>query len=255
MNNNSTDFDGSLVVSKRPLNKQAAEILRQRIVSGAFPPGFRLLETALSEQMSLSRGTVRSALNDLAHEGLVTQQAYTKWAVSELSTTDAWELFTLRSALEGLGARLAAERIGASERTVLWKAFDELESAARSNQWSRLTEADFMLHKTIVEIAQHRRLADQYRLLEQQIRVFIGSSNALVPTASEVVAQHRPIVEAIAAGQVGRAEKLASAHNVEEGKVLVAHVEHANAVRATRKKPPAGVTVTTADRKRSKRTS
>jgi DNA-binding GntR family transcriptional regulator len=229
------EFDNELTIEKKPLDKQAADLLRQRIVSGAFAPGLRLVESQLSEQMRLSRGTIRSALNDLTHEGLVTQTAYTKWVVTELSAVDAWELFTLRSAFEGLAARLAAERIGSSERTLLWKAFKELESASRSGDWSRLTDADFMLHKTIVDIARHGRLSQQYRLLGQQIRMLIGSSNALVPTTSEVVAQHRPLVEAIAAGQPTRAEKLARAHNLEEGKVLVAHVERASEPRTQRK--------------------
>jgi len=215
----------SLALEKRPLDKQAAELLRQRILTGVFPPGYRLVEATLSEQMNLSRGTVRSALSELAHEGLVTQKAYTRWFVSELSAKDAWELFTLRSALEALGARLAAERVDEAARTRLGKAFAELESAARSGRRSRLTDADFMLHKTIIELAGHRRLAQQYRLLEQQFRVLIGSSNALVPTTDEVVAQHRPIVEAIAAGRPDHAERLAGAHNLDEGAALVAHVK------------------------------
>jgi DNA-binding GntR family transcriptional regulator len=82
-----------------------------------------------------------------------------------------------------------------------------------------------MLHKTIIELAGHRRLAKQYRVLEHQFRVLIGSSNALVLTTGEVVAQHRPIVEAILAGQAARAEKLAGAHSLDEGALVVAHVE------------------------------
>jgi len=234
------EFSNELTIDKRPLDKQAADLLRQRIVTGAFAPGLRLVESQLSEKMSLSRGTIRSALNDLTHEGLVTQTAYTKWVVTELSAVDAWELFTLRSALEGLAARLAAERIRSAEGDLLWKAFEQLESASRSGDWSRLTDADFVLHKTIVEIARHGRLARQYRLLGQQIRMLIGSSNALVPTTREVVAQHRPLVEAIAAGQAARAEKLARAHNLEEGKILVAHVERASESRTPRKSPRPG---------------
>jgi DNA-binding GntR family transcriptional regulator len=225
-----------MTIEKRPLDKQAADLLRQRIVTGAFAPGYRLVESQLSEQMSLSRGTIRSALNDLTHEGLVTQKAYTNWVVSEFSAADAWELFTLRSALEGLAARLAAERIGAEEKDQLWAAFAQLESAAGARDWARLTDADFLLHKTIIAIAQHRRLAQQYRLLEQQVRMVIGSSNALVPTMIEVVAQHLPLVEAIGEGQAARAEKLARAHNLDEGKALVKHAKHARGSNARKRK-------------------
>lgn len=249
------ELSNELTIEKRPLDKQVAELLRRRIVTGVFAPGLRLVESHLSEQMSLSRGTIRSALSDLTHEGLVTQTAYTKWVVTELSVADAWELFTLRSALEGLAARLAAERVGSAEGDLLWRAFEQLESASRSRDWSRLTDADFVLHKTIVEIARHGRLAQQYRLLEQQIRVLIGSSNALVPTTSEVVAQHRPLVDAVAAGQAARAEKLARAHNLEEGQVLVAHLQRASESASTRNMPQHGLTATRADSKVQKRSN
>lgn len=220
-------------ITKRSLDKQAADILRHRIISGAFASGARLVEADLSKEMSLSRGTVRAALNDLVRDGLVKQTAYTKWVVAEISATDAWELFTLRSALEGLGARLAATRITAAASERLIGIFEELKEASRSGQWNALTRADFGLHKAIIEIAGHGRLAEQYRLIEQQIRILIGSSNALVPTTEEVVAQHRPMVEAIVAGDAGRAEQLARDHNLQEGQVFLEHAGRVTAPAAS----------------------
>ena len=223
------DVEQAPTITKRSLDKQAADILRHRIISGVFASGARLVEADLSKEMSLSRGTVRAALNDLVRDGLVKQTAYTKWVVAEISATDAWELFTLRSALEGLGARLAATRITAAASERLLGIFEDLKEASRSGQWGALTKADFGLHKAIIEIAGHGRLAEQYRLIEQQIRMLIGSSNALVPTTEEVVAQHRPMVEAIVTGDAGRAEQLARDHNLQEGQVFL---EHAGRVEA-----------------------
>lgn len=219
-------------ITKRSLDKQAADILRSQIVNGAFASGSRLLEAELSKQLNLSRGTVRAALNDLVRDGLVKQTAYTKWVVAEISANDAWELFTLRSALEGLGARLAASRMSEDGRKRLEKAFEEMEAAARLGKWSALTDADFMLHKTIIQIARHERLAEQYRLIEQQIRVLIRTSNALVPTVDEVVAQHQPMVAAIIVGDATHAEKLARDHNLDEGDVLLSHSGSATAIKS-----------------------
>jgi DNA-binding GntR family transcriptional regulator len=214
----------AFAIKKQSLDKQAAEVIRQEILSGTFPPGFRLVEAWLAGQFGLSRGTIRGGLSELSHEGLVTQVAYTKWIVAEMSDTAAWELFTLRSALEGLGANLAAKNIFPGDGRRLSTAYKELVAAASRNDRAAATEADFGLHKLIIEISGHQRLAAQYRLIEQQVRLLIASSNALLSTIDEVVAQHRPIVDAILAKQPANAERLIRHHNLSEGDRLTEHI-------------------------------
>ncbi len=212
-----------LEIKKQSLDKQAAEAIRQQILSARFPPGFRLVETWLAQQFGLSRGTIRAALSELAHEGLVTQVAYTKWIVTELSEEAAWELFTLRSALEGLGARLAADKIAPEGERRLSAAYKALVDAAKRGDFAAVTDADFALHKLIIELSGHRKLADQYRLIEQQVRLLIASSNALLPSIDEIIGQHEPIVNAILAGKGGNAERRIRHHNISEGEVYAAH--------------------------------
>ena len=230
----------AFAIKKQSLDKQAAEILRQEILSGAFPPGFRLVEAWLAGQFGLSRGTIRGGLSELSHEGLVTQVAYTKWVVAEISDTTAWELFTLRSALEGLGAHLAAKNISPSDARRLTAAYKELVAAASRNDRAAATEADFGLHKLIIEISGHQRLAAQYRLIEQQVRLLIASSNALLSTIDEVVAQHKPIVDAILAKQPANAERLIRHHNLSEGDRLTEHIRAAAEKNTRAAKKPGG---------------
>ena len=213
-----------VAIKKQSLDKQAAAGIRQQILSGGFAPGFRLVETWLAEQFGLSRGTIRAALSELSHEGLVTQVAYTKWVVTEISGDDTWELFTLRSALEGLGARMAAQKMTPDNSRLLSAAYKELVAAAGAGDRAAVTEADFALHKLIIDLSGHRRLGAQYRLIEQQVRLVIASSNALLPTIDQIVDQHEPIVKAILAGQATNAERLIRHHNLSEGEALTAHV-------------------------------
>ncbi|WP_019173748.1 GntR family transcriptional regulator [Pseudaminobacter salicylatoxidans] len=100
-----------LLVERKSLADQATDILRQGILEGRFHPGERLVETWLAEHMQLSRGTIRAALRELTHEGLVRVIPYTGWEVEELSVKDAEELCVVRGALEALAARLAAENM------------------------------------------------------------------------------------------------------------------------------------------------
>lgn len=206
----------SVKVDRRSLDWRAADVLREQILSGQLVPGQRLVETALAQQLEVSRGTLRAALRALSHEGLIQQVAYTKWMLPEFSQADAWELYTLRGTLEGMAARLAAEHRTAECVGALKEAFERLVTAVESRKHTRVAEADLALHKTMVSISGHQRLIEQYRLLEQQVRHYIISSNALIMDLNQIVAEHQPIVQAIIAGEPEKAERLAREHNAPE---------------------------------------
>jgi len=218
----------NLKLPKRRLDGQAADVLREQILSGRFAPGLRLVEAVLAAQLGVSRGTVRAALSELAHEGLVSQVAYTKWMVPELSAVDAWELYSLRGSLEGLAARLATERRTAESMTTLRESYERLEAAVATERRGAVAAADLALHKTIVAITGHRRLIGQYKLIEQQVRHYIATSNADIVDLHELLDQHQPIVSAIAAGDGERAERLAHDHNAPEVRKFAAELAQAN---------------------------
>lgn len=202
-------------VRKVSFEEQATELLRAQIVEGGFAPGDRLTEMALADQLEVSRGTVRAALSQLAAEGLVEQIPYTGWQVARIGAEDAWELHSLRSALEGLGARLAAQRIDAAGRRRLDAAFRALEDAAATGRRAAIVDADFGLHRAIIELSGHRRLAEHYRLLEGQVRMLIGALSADWPNMADTAADHAPMVAAIREGDAALAERLAREHNAE----------------------------------------
>jgi DNA-binding GntR family transcriptional regulator len=200
-------------INPRSLDVQAADVLREQILAGTLPPGSRLLEIELSEQLNLSRGTIRSALQQLTYEGLVVQYPYRGCTVCGLSSQDAWELCTLRQALESLAARIAAEGITSSQAKVLEAALQKIVQAAQKGSWSEVAAADFALHQTIIEFSNHRRLQQQYKFVEQQIRLYIISCNALHIDLNDIVEEHQRLVNAIVTGDANLAEQIAKEHN------------------------------------------
>jgi DNA-binding GntR family transcriptional regulator len=211
-------------IIKRTAESLAVDALRVHVLSGAVPPGERLTETALAARLRVSRATIRTALHQLTTERLVRQIPYTGWEVARLTSQDAWELYTLRSSLEALAARLAANRRAPQTEAALRSAFSHLEQVCSSSDFGAIADADFGLHKTIIGLAQHRRLFEQYQLIEQQTRLYIHSSDALIADPKEIVAQHLPIVDAVLAGRGALAAKLSEKHNVEEGEKLVTYL-------------------------------
>jgi len=207
-------------IKKKSAEVEAAEALRNHVIGGGVPPGGRLTEMRLSEALGLSRTTVRTALHQLANEGLVVQLPYTGWSVTSLSSTDAWELYTLRGSLEALAARLLTDNLDSDKTDQLHRAFDALVSACETGDEVAIVDRDLGLHKLIVSLSGHRRLAEQYRLIEQQIRLYIIWSDRLMPSIEDIIATHRPIVDAIVAGDSRFADSILRDHNETAGRVL-----------------------------------
>ena len=226
MKNQSLSAKKSVVTAEsRSLDVQAATILRAEIINGEILPGSRLLETELSQRLDLSRGTIRSALQQLSYEGLVIQYPFRGCAVVSLSAQDAWELYTLRGALEGLAAKLAAEAIATDKVSTLNTALQGLKQAAKKKNWRDFAIADFALHQTVIQFSGHRRLQAQYKIIEHQIRLYIASCNSLHPSLDELIEDHARLVEAICAGDASLAASIAQEHNT-DAELLVRHLQN-----------------------------
>lgn len=216
----------SLKTQDRLLDRQAANSIRQQIVNGTMPPSHRLLEAVLARELEVSRGTIRSALMQLSNEGLVRQVAFTKWEVAEASPSEAWELYTLRAALEGLAANLAAQRATGVEREDLDRVWRELETAVEADQREAATDADFKLHKTIVAMSGHDRLIREHDRLILQVRFQMTHIGFTPRNYNDLIDDHRLLTQAVVEGDIERAEQLARSHNSREiAKLLAARTE------------------------------
>ena len=211
----------TVAIDKRSLDRKAADWIRGAIVAGELAPGTKVTEISLASQIGLSRSTVRAAMQRLASEGLLVQHAYTGWEVATLSPEDAWELYTLRSSLEGMAARLTAERIDAVGRSTLNAVLKELEDALAAKDRRRIALADLAVHKTIVALSNHRRLAMQYSLVIEPVHLYILSTNSMTEPVEAIYPEHEEMVGAILRGDAELAERLACEHVRKHGERLV----------------------------------
>ncbi|MBP0633470.1 GntR family transcriptional regulator [Cupriavidus sp. AcVe19-1a] len=208
-------------IDKRSLDRQAADWIRDAIFSGNLAPGSRLTEIALAKQIGLSRSTVRAGMQRLASEGLLIQHAYTGWEVVSLSAEDAWELYTLRSNLEGMASKLAAANIDDAGRKKLREALAALKSAIADMDRRRIAEADLAFHKTVVALSGHRRLIVQYGLISDPVMLYILMTTKLMEYSEAIYAEHEHMASAILQGDTAEAEKLAHDYAQMHGERLV----------------------------------
>ena len=152
------------------LVQQAAGFVRQRILAGAMKPGDRLREEQLASELGISRPPLREALRLLQSEGLVESQPRRGVIVSPLREQDAWEIATLRSALERTAMELALP-VAPKKLLDCQAAIKSMREAARAKDSAAFVESSFQFHLSVVELACHQRLTASYKSLYLQMQL------------------------------------------------------------------------------------
>ena len=104
------------------------------ILDGALQPGERLRIDELARQLGVSPMPVREALHQLAAEGTITLDPYRGFSISELSATEAEDLYSTRAALEALAAEIAVPRLGDDDLNALRDAVRAAEVTRRHTE-------------------------------------------------------------------------------------------------------------------------
>jgi GntR family transcriptional regulator of gluconate operon len=96
------------LTAPRSLAEDAADRIREQILSGGFGQGEHLVEAKIAEQLAISRGPVREAFKLLRAEGLLKEEPRRGTFVVSMSADDVRDIYGLRAALEGRAARTLA---------------------------------------------------------------------------------------------------------------------------------------------------
>jgi GntR family transcriptional regulator, vanillate catabolism transcriptional regulator len=200
--------------------------LRELVLAGDLPAGSRIAELAIVDRLGVSRTPIRAALMKLEQEGLLETLPGGGYAVRSFSERDASDAIELRGTMEGLAARVAAER-GASS-VVLARArecveqIDSVLARTRLNDaaFGRYVELNRRFHSLLAEMAGSAVIA---RELERVTSLPFASPSAFVAVQANtehsrdmlVVAQdqHREVLDAIENREGARAEAIMREHS------------------------------------------
>jgi len=152
------------------LAQSVTDALRQAIMEGQFQPDERLQEELLAERLKVSRTPIRAALHGLAAEGLVEYVPNRGYSVRRRDAGQLMAIFDIRGALEGVAARLAAER-GMDEATqaecrAALQEGDRIFAKGRllSADRNRFSEVNAVLHEAVLRAADNSMLNDMLRV-------------------------------------------------------------------------------------------
>jgi DNA-binding GntR family transcriptional regulator len=186
----------TLPFTRANLREQIKDVLLQRIVEGSYPPGSRIVETRVAQELGVSQGPVREALRDLEQLGCVVHEPYRGCSVRAFSVDELLDAFPVRAALEALAARLAAERITDAELDALDELLDRMRLAARRGDAHDQSQANASFHATIVRAARNSTLERQWRMLEPFSRTYLTVSRPGIDLV-HLSDRHVPILDAL----------------------------------------------------------
>lgn len=146
-----------------------ADELRTRIIDGDFAPGSRLSESALSEQLQVSRNTLREAFRVLAEQGLVEHVPHRGVSVAAPGIADVIDIYRARRVIECTALRSSEPEHPAVQ--LMRNAVAEAEQHLPSEDWLRVGSANMAFHDAIVALADSPRLARTYRDVAAELRL------------------------------------------------------------------------------------
>lgn len=192
------------------LSRVVSEQIRGRILDGTLKPGERLVEDRLSTELGVSRVPVREALRGLSAEGLVTLLPRRGATVVEVTPESVAELVEVRALLEGLNARLAAQRHDPEIVEQLEDTLRRGNGAAKTGTVEELARLNAEFHERLAIASRNSVLSDVMRSLRERTSIAFALNGR--SRAREDWQEHAGILAAVITGDAELAALLATRH-------------------------------------------
>ena len=186
--------------------------IREDILAGNYQEKDELKEAAISKEMGVSRTPVREALRQLELEGLVNIIPNKGAYVNGITAKDIYDIYVIRSYLEGLCAKWACEHISKEQIEDLEEIIYLSEFHIQKEHWEQIFELDNRFHLNLYKacgskILEH--ILSDYHHYVERVRKNTLSSQERARTAS---AEHKAILDAVINKDEEKAERLANEH-------------------------------------------
>lgn len=182
-----------------PLSQQAYELIKEKIVTLELGPGNVIDEAELQEELQLGRTPIREALKRLALEKLVTIVPRRGIFVTDIGISDLQRLLEVRLALEGLAARLAAQRGKRRHWDEMDALMEPLARASAAGDSDTVIALDEAFHEILYAATDNEFLQDNLSVLftlNKRLWYFFLTERGEM---SGAVAEHRAILDSLKA--------------------------------------------------------
>lgn len=193
------------------LADQVYEVLETDILSGKYVRGDVLTESKLCEQLGVSRTPIREALRRLEQENLIKETSKGCMVIG-ITEKDLDDIFIVREQLEGLAASFAATNFSEPQIEKLKSVLELQEFYLQKHDAEQIKVMDSRFHETLYSLSGSVIFYNILLSLHKKVQKYRKASIQSKSRATESVAEHRKIFDAIEARDAKLAEEYASQH-------------------------------------------
>jgi DNA-binding GntR family transcriptional regulator len=186
------------IIARRYLHDEAADGLRELILSGELEPRARINEMALCARFGISRTPLREAIKLLAAEGLLELLPNRGARVAAISDVEIDEIIEVVAALEGAAGELACHHITPRELAALTMLTKDMMEAWRQKDYQRYFLRNQEIHSGIMAAARNQSLQTIYGSLSGRVQWARFSANKTPPRWSQAIQDHERMLELLA---------------------------------------------------------
>jgi len=188
--------EGTLLFSKSSRSQAAAEFIRKKILESRWEQGEQIDDKSLSEELGLSRNSVREALAKLFSLGIVERRHWKGYYVVSLDQEDTEAILDVRSMLETFAFEGFLKRVDPELIRELEAAVQESEEDLRAERRKEFYSSDYHFHEIIHQHCGNRwvmKLIEQVRFFWDLLRVQ-DKKGVFQASAEKSIEEHRALI-------------------------------------------------------------
>lgn len=203
---------------------QVRDAILSEIASGQLGPGQRIIQEQIAKTLGVSRQPVQQALALLRDQGVLRDAPGRGLAVAPLEADQVKHMYDMRSVIEGLACRLAAQNNAERAAKLGPALIDAGRKAVASGSVAKMVTADLKFHEFIYSLCGNPLVAPVMATHWTHTQRVMGEVLIRDETPRDIWNQHAAILEAIARGDAAQAEALARSHITQATDFMVARM-------------------------------
>lgn len=207
------------------LAESVAHTIRQHLIAGDLRAGQRLSEATLSQQLDISRNTLREAFRILIKEGLLRHEPHRGVSVVEPSMADIIDIYRVRRLIECTALEKAWPLHPAHKR--MQSAVEQAQQALEAKDWRTVGSANMSFHAAIVSLSDSERLSAMFEHVSAELRLAFGMLEEPAYLHAPYVPLNTRVLRLLIEGQTAAAARELDTYLVQsERMVLAVYARH-----------------------------